>query len=85
MNTLKSAALVVVLAGVLVAVYVTVYQPPVAPPPGMTQQEVDDLGPPLIEEDAAHEEAIELANVVIWHVNMLVSKVDKLGPVLVVV
>ena len=57
MNTLKSAALVVVLAGVLVAVYVTVYQPPVAPPPGMTQQEVDDLGPPLIEEDAAHEEA----------------------------
>jgi lipoprotein-anchoring transpeptidase ErfK/SrfK len=49
-NTLKSAALVVVLTGVLVAVYVTVYQPPAAPPPGMTQQEVDELAPPEVEE-----------------------------------
>jgi hypothetical protein len=51
-NTLKSAALVVILTGVLVGVYVTVYKPPVAPPPGMSQQELDDLGPPLIEDDA---------------------------------
>lgn len=49
MNTLKSAALVVVLTGVLVAVYVTVYNPPAAPPPGMTQQQVEDLGPPEVE------------------------------------
>lgn len=52
MNTLKSAALVVILTGVLVGVYVTVYKPPVTPPPGMSQQELDDLGPPLIEDDA---------------------------------
>ena len=51
MNTLKSAALVVILTGVLVGVYVTIYKPPAAPPPGMTQQEVEDLGPPLIEEN----------------------------------
>ncbi|HUE74099.1 MAG TPA: L,D-transpeptidase [Pirellulaceae bacterium] len=52
MNTLKSAALVVILTGVLVGVYVTVYKPPVTPPPGMSQQDLDDLGPPLIEDDA---------------------------------
>lgn len=53
MNTLKSAALVVILTGVLVGVYVTLYKPAVTPPPGMTQQQLDELGPPLIEEEGA--------------------------------
>ncbi|MGI8979354.1 MAG: L,D-transpeptidase [Pirellulaceae bacterium] len=51
MNTLKSAALVIVLAGVLYGVYVTLHQPPAAPPHGMTKEEVErdtlevDMGP----------------------------------------
>ena len=49
MNTLKSAALVIVLAGVLYGVYVTLHQPPAPPPPGMTQEEVDAMGPPEVE------------------------------------
>lgn len=58
MNTLKSAALVVVLAGVLYGVYVTLNHPPVTPPPGMTQQQLDDLGPPQIGEgDEGHDHA----------------------------
>lgn len=49
MHTLKSAALVVVLAGVLYGVYVVLNQPPVTPPPGMTQEQVDNLGPPQLD------------------------------------
>lgn len=49
MNTLKSAAVVIVLAGVLYGVYVTLHQPPAPPPPGMTKEEVDAMGPPDIE------------------------------------
>ncbi len=46
MNTLKSAALVIILAGVLYGVYVTLHQPPAPPPPGMTKEQVDkDTGP----------------------------------------
>ena len=46
MNTLKSAALVIILAGVLYGVYVTLHQPPAAPPPGMTKEQFDkDMGP----------------------------------------
>ena len=41
MNTLKSAALVIVLAGVLYGVYVTLHQPPASPPHGMTKEQVD--------------------------------------------
>jgi lipoprotein-anchoring transpeptidase ErfK/SrfK len=53
-NTLKSAALVIVLAGVLYGVYVTLHQPPAAPPHGMTQEEVDrdtlevEMGPEAV-------------------------------------
>ena len=49
MNTLKSAALVVILAGVLYGVYITLHNAP-APPPGMTQKQVDELAPPRIED-----------------------------------
>ena len=46
MNTLKSAALVIILAGVLYGVYVTLHQPPASPPPGMTKEQVDrETGP----------------------------------------
>ena len=47
MNTLKSAALVIVLAGVLYGVYVTLHQPPAPPPPGMTKEQVDQETGPL--------------------------------------
>ncbi|HZL87998.1 MAG TPA: L,D-transpeptidase [Pirellulaceae bacterium] len=53
MNTLKSAALVVILAGVLYGVYITLHHPPAPPPPGMTQRQVDEMGPPQVEEGAA--------------------------------
>ncbi len=46
-NTLKSAALVVVLAGVLYGVYVVLHQPPAEPPPGMTREEVERDTAPL--------------------------------------
>ena len=62
MNTLKSAALVVILAGVLYGVYITLHHSP-APPPGMSQQDVDDLGPPQIDEGVgAHSAASETAD-----------------------
>ena len=41
MNTLKSAALVIVLAGVLYGVYVVLHQPPAEPPPGKTREQVE--------------------------------------------
>jgi lipoprotein-anchoring transpeptidase ErfK/SrfK len=44
--------MVVILAGVLYGVYITLHHPP-AIPPGMTQQQVDDLAPPQIE-DGGH-------------------------------
>ncbi len=65
MNTLKSAAMVVILTGVLVGVYVTIYKPPSSPPPGMTQQDVDDLGPPLIEDGS--EDAGNAVAASDWH------------------
>lgn len=50
MNTLKSAALVIVLAGVLYGVYVTLHQPPPEPPPGLTKEQVDqDTVPPEVD------------------------------------
>jgi lipoprotein-anchoring transpeptidase ErfK/SrfK len=61
-NTLKSAALVVILAGVLYGVYITLHHPPVAPPLGMTQQDVDDLAPPQIEEGVGSQAAADSAS-----------------------
>jgi lipoprotein-anchoring transpeptidase ErfK/SrfK len=49
-NTLKSAALVIVLAGVLYGVYVTLHQPPPEPPPGLTREQVEqDTVPPEVD------------------------------------
>jgi hypothetical protein len=49
MNTIKSAAVLLVLAGVLYGVYTALNKPEPAPPPGMTAQHVDQLGPPHVE------------------------------------
>ena len=49
MNTLKSAAMVVVCTGICLAVYVHLHRPPVTPQT-MTQQELESLGPPEVEE-----------------------------------
>lgn len=47
MNTLKSTAVILVLAGVLYGVYTALNTPePLAPPAGMTRQDIDDLAPP---------------------------------------
>ena len=63
MNTLKSAAVVIVLAGVLYGVYVTLHQTPAPPPPGMTKEEVDrDMVPPEVEIGAAGEPDLESAS-----------------------
>jgi lipoprotein-anchoring transpeptidase ErfK/SrfK len=49
-NTLKSAALVIVLAGVLYGVYVTLHQPPAEPPPGISKEQVEkDTVPPEVD------------------------------------
>jgi len=49
-NTLKSAALVIVLAGVLYGVYVTLHQPPAEPPAGLTKEQVEkDTVPPEVD------------------------------------
>lgn len=62
MNTLKSAALVIVLVGVLYGVYVTLHQAPAPPPPGMTKEEVDrDLVPPDVEIGASGDPVLESA------------------------
>jgi LysM repeat protein len=46
-NTLKSTAVILVLAGVLYGVYTALNTPePLAPPEGMTRQDIDDLAPP---------------------------------------
>ena len=49
MNTLKSTAVVLVLAGVLYGVYTALNKPEMTPPPGMTSKEVEDMGPPAID------------------------------------
>ena len=50
MNTLKSAALVIVLAGVLYGVYVTLHQPPPPPPTGKTLDQVElETVPPEVD------------------------------------
>ncbi len=50
MNTLKSAALVIILAGVLYGVYVTLHQPSAALPHGLTEEQVkQDTVPPEVE------------------------------------
>jgi lipoprotein-anchoring transpeptidase ErfK/SrfK len=49
-NTLKSAALVIVLAGVLYGVYVVLHQPPAEPPPGVSKEQLEkDMAPLDIE------------------------------------
>jgi LysM repeat protein len=46
-NTLKSTAVILVLAGVLYGVYTALSTPePLAPPAGMSRQDIDDLAPP---------------------------------------
>lgn len=46
-NTLKSTAVILVLAGVLYGVYTALNTPePLAPPAGMTRQDIDELAPP---------------------------------------
>ncbi len=60
MNTLKSAAVVIVLAGVLYGVYVTLHQAPAPPPPGMTKEEVErDMVPPEVEIGASGDPTLE--------------------------
>ncbi|MEX2177051.1 MAG: L,D-transpeptidase family protein [Pirellulaceae bacterium] len=49
MNTLKSAAVILVLAGVLYGVYTALNAPPSVPPPGMTAKDVDEMAPPEID------------------------------------
>ena len=49
MNTLKSAAVILVLAGVLYGVYTALNKPETQPPPGMTSRDLDDIGPPEID------------------------------------
>ena len=49
MNTIKSAAVVLVLAGVLYGVYTVLNKPEPGPPPGMTSQQVNQMGPPQVE------------------------------------
>jgi lipoprotein-anchoring transpeptidase ErfK/SrfK len=48
-NTIKSTAVILVLAGVLYGVYTALNKPESGPPPGMTAKEVEDLGPPAID------------------------------------
>jgi LysM repeat protein len=48
-NTLKSTAVILVLAGVLYGVYTALNKPEMTPPPGMTSKEVEDMGPPAID------------------------------------
>jgi LysM repeat protein len=48
-NTLKSTAVVLVLAGVLYGVYTALNKPEMTPPPGMTSKDVEDMGPPAID------------------------------------
>ena len=63
MNTLKSAAVVIVLAGVLYGVYVTLHQAPAPPPPGMTKEEVDrDMVPPEVEIGSTGDPSLESAS-----------------------
>ena len=66
MNTLKSAALVVVLLGVLYGVYVVLSKPHVLGPGGPVAAPGEDLGPPLVEyspagHDHEHEHAAQPA------------------------
>ena len=49
MNTLKSTAVILVLAGVLYGVYTALNQPEAPPPPGMTKQDIDEMAPPDID------------------------------------
>ncbi|HEX5102259.1 MAG TPA: hypothetical protein VFV87_00505, partial [Pirellulaceae bacterium] len=55
MNTLKSAALVVVLLGVLYGVYIVLSKPHMLALPGPTAQPGEDLGPPLVDFSSAGE------------------------------
>jgi len=48
-NTLKSTAVILVLAGVLYGVYTTLNRPESPPPPGMTAKDIDDMGPPQVD------------------------------------
>ena len=49
MNTLKSTAVILVLAGVLYAVYTALNKPPMTPPAGMTTKDIDEMGPPEVD------------------------------------
>ena len=51
MNTLKSAAVILVLAGVLYGVYVALNKPETMLPAGLTEKQVDDMQPPAVEID----------------------------------
>jgi hypothetical protein len=48
-NTLKSTAVILVLAGVLYGVYTALNRPEAPPPAGMTAKDVEDMAPPQIE------------------------------------
>jgi hypothetical protein len=48
-NTLKSTAVILVLAGVLYGVYTALNKPETPPPPGMTAKDVEDMGPPQVD------------------------------------
>lgn len=52
-NTLKSAAVILVLAGVLYGVYVALNKPETMLPAGLTEKQVDDMQPPAVEIDMA--------------------------------
>jgi LysM repeat protein len=48
-NTLKSAAVILVLAGVLYSVYTALNKPQTQPPTGMSSRDIDDMAPPEID------------------------------------
>ena len=49
MNTIKSAAVIVVLAGVLYGVYVALNKPETPLPSGVTAKQVEEMGPPQVD------------------------------------
>ena len=49
MNTLKSTAVILVLALVLYGVYAALNKPEMTPPAGMTTKDIDEMGPPEVD------------------------------------
>ncbi len=61
MNTLKSTAVILVLAGVLYGVYTALNKPATEPPPGISKRDIDEMSEPQIDFGGSGSGA-ELAN-----------------------